>query len=472
MPTLRSVGPIDAGRWRPSDALLARVFTDDAAPALLVDAALNVVHANDACRRYGWEPAEIEGRSAFEWVHPDDIPRAIAAAKAVAAQSGFGTSPFRFRVPDGSYVSLDVASVMLDDVDRGVGGDVPSTMIALSLRPNPFDRARTQAFKDMVAGAAPEESLAGLTDWFSPSRPYSLIVFDGVGDRTVVGGLPPELAGVFDGRQDHTPDAPWTIALEELTTVTVPSLDGLPESVRRAAAARGLCTGAFVGTPDPGRSQGALLVAWSDDPEITGLLAVNLSDVETLVRLALDRRASHERLDHLAHHDALTGLANRVRFFTLLEQATLGPAPLAVAYLDLDGFKGANDRHGHAAGDEVLVELGRRFAREVRAGDVVARLGGDEFGVMLADPQDEAAAVAVVERLLAAARTPVALSTGTQVALAASAGLVVVDDPRGSSPDALVHRADTALYEAKRTDKGTLVVAGTEDTGRRHDDAP
>ena len=58
------------------------------------------------------------------------------------------------------------------------------------------------------------------------------------------------------------------------------------------------------------------------------------------------------------------------------------------------------------------------------------------------------------------------------VALAASAGLVVVDDPRGSSPDALVHRADTALYEAKRTDKGTLVVAGTEDTGRRHDDAP
>ena len=360
-----------------------------------------------------------------------------------------------------------MASVVLNGDDGG-----EPSYIALSLRPNPFDRARTQAFKDMVAGAPPGRSLAGLTAWFSPSRPSSLIVIDGAGERSVIGDLPPELAGVFGGRQDHTHDAPWTVALEELTTVTVGSLEGLPEPVRRAAAARGLCTGAFTGTPDPGRPQGALLVAWSDDPEITGLLAVNLSDVETLVRLALDRRASHERLHHLAHHDALTGLANRARFFTLLEAAVTGGAPVAVAYLDLDGFKAINDDHGHAAGDHLLVELAGRFSREMRSDDVVARLGGDELAVLIHRPSDKRAAGVVVERLLAVARAPVLLPDGAEVALAASAGLTIAPDPSHASPDELVHRADSELYEAKRTAKGTLVVAGGDGAalGRRHDD--
>jgi diguanylate cyclase (GGDEF)-like protein len=225
-------------------------------------------------------------------------------------------------------------------------------------------------------------------------------------------------------------------------------------------------------TPDPGRPQPALLTAWSDEPAVMGLLEVNLGDIESLVRLALDRRASHERLEHLAHHDPLTGLANRASFFNQLATAVQGTAPLGVAYLDLDGFKGANDRHGHAAGDEVLVELGRRFSREIRASDAVARLGGDEFGVMLSDPQSEAAASAVVERLLAAARRPIALATGAEVTLGASAGLVVVDDPRGSTPDALIHQADTALYRAKRNAKGTLELARPGDDAKRRRDDP
>jgi len=447
------------------DALLARAVTDDPALAVILDADFNVVYVNAAVQQYGWASDEILGRNALDWIHPDDMPRAVAAARAVPAQAGFGTSPFRFRVKDGGYTVLDVASVIIADDDG-------PHHYAFSLRPNPFDRARTAAFRSMVAGDPPEVSLGGLGAAFSPSRPAALIAFDGGATRTVVGELPSELGGIFDGRQDHTAGAPWTVALEELTTVSVTDTDGLPEAVQRAADDLGVRSAVFMGTPDPGRPQGALLAAWSADPDLTALLAVNLGDIESLVRLALDRRATSERLDHLAHHDALTGLANRVRFFTMLDAATAADSPVAVAYLDLDGFKEVNDRHGHAAGDELLLELARRFGREMRAGDVVARLGGDEFAVLISQPPDEAAAVAVLRRLLHAARQPVDLSHGERVAVAASAGLVVVDDPRGTSPDTLVHRADTALYAAKRSAKGTLVVASDDAAPERRDDHP
>ena len=451
---------------RPDDALLARVVTEDPAPAAILDEDFRVVYANEAFRRYGWDPEEIIGEHAFDWLHPDDLRRAASTVGVLHTQWSDGTAPYRLRRQDGVYETLDVASVRIRD-DQGRG------YVAFSLRPNPFDRARTEAFSAMVAGAGPEESLAGLGGRFSPSRPGALIAFDSLGQRTVLGVLRPELGGIIDGRQDGSFGAPWTLAMRTLRPVTLTSLDGLPEPVRRVAAEQGLRVASFRGSPDPGRDQPALLAAWAEDPAMADLLAVNLGDIETLVRLALDRRASHERLDHLAHHDPLTGLANRVRFFTLLEQASLGGSPVAVAYLDLDGFKAVNDEHGHAAGDHLLVELTDRFSREMRSGDVVARLGGDEFAVLIHRPPDAATAAAVVERLLAAARAPVLLPDGAEVALAASAGLTVAPDPTDVTPDELVHRADTALYRAKRSAKGTLVLAAGPDeagAGRRRRD--
>jgi len=447
----------------PDDALLARVVIDDPAPHALLDDEFRVVYANEAFRRYGWDPDALIGGHAFDWLHPDDLRRAASTIGLLHTQIGDGTAPYRLRRRDGVYETLDVASVRVQDDDG-------REFVAFSLRPNPFDRARTLAFSAMVAGAGPDESLAGLGERFSPSRPGALIAFDSNGQRTVLGVLPPELGGVIDGRQDRTLGAPWTAAMSALGPVTITSTEGLPEPVRKAAADRGLAVAAFRGSPDPGRDQPALLAAWAADPAMADLLAVNLGDIETLVRLALDRRAGSERLEHLAHHDALTGLANRARFFTLLEAAIGDGAPVAVAYLDLDGFKAVNDVHGHAAGDHLLVELADRFAREMRAGDVVARLGGDEFAVLIHRPPEADVASAVVERLLAAARIPVALPDGAEVVLAASAGLTLVAEPVGADPDAIVHEADTALYAAKRSAKGTLVVAGSAHPARRRDD--
>lgn len=464
MTVLDPVGETAADREGPDDELLARVVRDDPAPAAILDEDFRVVYANEAFRRYGWDPEAIIGEHAFDWLHPDDLRRAASTVGVLHTQWSDGTAPYRLRRHDGVYETLDVASVRIRD-DHG------RHYVAFSLRPNPFDRARTEAFSAMVAGAGPEESLAGLGERFSPSRPGALITFDSAGERTVLGVLPPELGGVLEGRQDRTLGAPWTAAMTALRPVTLTSLDSLPETVRRVAAERGLRVAAFRGSPDPGRDQPALLAAWAEDPAMADLLAVNLGDIETLVRLALDRRASSERLEHLAHHDTLTGLANRGRFFTLLEAAVDDGVPVAVAYLDLDGFKGVNDVHGHAAGDHLLVELSGRFAREMRAGDVVARLGGDEFAVLIHRPPDAAAAAAVVERLLGAARSAVALPDGAVVSLAASAGLTLADGPNGADPDAIVHEADTALYEAKRSGKGTLVLAGAGHPARRRDDA-
>lgn len=119
------------------------------------------------------------------------------------------------------------------------------------------------------------------------------------------------------------------------------------------------------------------------------------------VDLALLRTVERQRLQHLAAHDALTGLANRATFRELLAGALdSGEAHLAIAYFDLDRFKPVNDGHGHGIGDDVLVEVATRMRSQLRRGDVLARMGGDEFTVLMRDVPDAVVAGEVVDRLM------------------------------------------------------------------------
>jgi diguanylate cyclase (GGDEF)-like protein len=440
------------------DALLAQVVTADRSPTVIVDETLSIVYANEGTRILGWDPAEMIGRLALDFLHPDEVGPAMVAVSLLSGGQLIGSGVYRFRRKDGTFASLDLTSIILEGTDG-------ATLYAISGRTNPFDDARTEAYSAIASGAPPEESLAGAAAYLSPTRPGASMAFDTTRHRFVAGPFPPSLAGVFDGRQDRSPGTPWNQALDELCVVKVTDTAALPVKVRSAADTAGFCTAAFLGTADPGRRQPALLATWTTDPALADILGLYLEDLEPVVRIALDRRATHEQLEHLAHHDMLTGLPNRARFFALLTAAMAPPLPVAVAYLDLDGFKAINDGYGHAAGDEVLVELGRRFGREMRAGDVVARLGGDEFAVVLTDQADEATAVAIVERLLAAAAQPVDVGGGA-VTLAASAGLAILSDATTSTPDALVRQADAALYRAKRTGPGSLAIAPHEPRGR------
>ena len=155
-------------------------------------------------------------------------------------------------------------------------------------------------------------------------------------------------------------------------------------------------------------------------------------------------------LTHRALHDALTGLPNRELFFDRLEQALARArrrtVPLAVLFVDLDGFKQVNDLHGHEAGDKVLVEAGRRLRTLVRTSDTVARYGGDEFTILAEDVGDADAARHLGERVADELSRP--YPGGLE--LAASVGVAVTANPAATTPDGLIRRADHAMYRSKR----------------------
>jgi diguanylate cyclase (GGDEF)-like protein/PAS domain S-box-containing protein len=169
----------------------------------------------------------------------------------------------------------------------------------------------------------------------------------------------------------------------------------------------------------------------------------------------------HQRhLEHIAQYDALTSLPNRVLLADRLKQAMAQTQRreqlLAVAYLDLDGFKAINDRHGHDAGDQLLIALATRMKQALRESDTLARLGGDEFVAVLIDLENESASVPMLNRLLDAASLPVHVG---DLILQVSASIGVAFYPfEEVDADQLLRQADQAMYQAKLAGKNRYHV--------------
>jgi diguanylate cyclase (GGDEF)-like protein len=180
-----------------------------------------------------------------------------------------------------------------------------------------------------------------------------------------------------------------------------------------------------------------------------GLLYLSLLPIAALAAGGLRRHA--EKHEHLAHHDALTGLPNRMLFTRRLEDTLAGPQPVGVIVADVDRFKDVNDRFGHGGGDEVLRRVGERLDDCVRSTDTVARLGGDEFGVLLAGADAEEARQ-VARRIVEAIEPPLDVD-GAHVQVTASLG-VACSSEHGRNYDALLRSADFAMYEAKESGGG------------------
>lgn len=167
------------------------------------------------------------------------------------------------------------------------------------------------------------------------------------------------------------------------------------------------------------------------------------------------RQAHAERIEYLAYHDGLTGLANRSLFSKLLSQS-LAEAErhgqhVALLYLDLDRFKPINDTLGHECGDQLLQEIARRLRDCVRASDTVARMGGDEFVTLLPQAPTEAEISVVAEKILDATARPVLLQ-GREVRVTSSIGIAI--SPRdGRDEQTLKKNADAAMYQAKSMGK-------------------
>ena len=175
------------------------------------------------------------------------------------------------------------------------------------------------------------------------------------------------------------------------------------------------------------------------------------------------------RVRHQAHHDALTGLPNRVQLLehaaTLLSDPSLRGEPLSVLLVDLDRFKDVNDVLGHASGDVLLSRVGPLMAGAVRDNDILCRLGGDEFAAVL--PRcDEATAVAVAKRLLELISVTMDID-GVLLNVEASVGIAVTQQFGDGDIDTLLQHADIAMYTAKRARCGYQVYEADQDTATR-----
>lgn len=168
-----------------------------------------------------------------------------------------------------------------------------------------------------------------------------------------------------------------------------------------------------------------------------------------------ERKHLEARLSHDAQHDALTGMANRVRFRERLDKTLASgrssDALSAVLYIDLDGFKAINDSHGHAAGDVLLQQVARRLEGCVRNEDTVARFGGDEFGILLTSLGNKQDCETVARKVLAAVEQPFDLN-GFEVRISASVGAALFP-LHGHDGHDLVAHADKAMYAAKHAGK-------------------
>ena len=177
-----------------------------------------------------------------------------------------------------------------------------------------------------------------------------------------------------------------------------------------------------------------------------------------------DRLQVQETIRNLAFHDSLTGLPNRTIFLDRLDLALAHAQRyhenLAVLFLDLDDFKPVNDKLGHAVGDSLLREIGKRLTSSLREGDTVARFGGDEFVVMLPQVGERRNAFDTAHKIRSSIEKPFELG-GHSLHISVSIGLALFPE-HGADEDTLLDNADKALYQAKNNGKNQIHLFGSK----------
>ncbi|MEY4754091.1 MAG: hypothetical protein RJA44_1766, partial [Pseudomonadota bacterium] len=211
------------------------------------------------------------------------------------------------------------------------------------------------------------------------------------------------------------------------------------------------------------RRDGELIAQWLSVGTVYDADGVVLAYVAALVDISHSKQSQLE-LERLALHDALTGLPNRARFNSVLEQSLARSqrhgGQLALMMLDLDGFKQVNDSLGHPVGDRLLCAVARRLQQRLRQTDLIARLGGDEFVVLLEGapqhgPRQARDIAAVAEALVGSMIEPFDLATTQLVRVGVSIG-ISLHPQDGQSAEQLLQHADAALYQAKSAGRGTF----------------
>lgn len=381
----------------------------------------------------GIPEGEVVDDSRESWLsrlHPEDADRIRnVVSKQNDGEDGFDTLLYRERHRDGHYVWIlsrgkPIAWDEDGNVTRTVGTDTDITHLKEIETQLAAEKERWRVTLESIADATICVDTAGYINFMNAAAVRWLgIEYEQAEGRQLRDVLVLEAS---------TPDAAASLVETCLTTGRAARIEEDAVLTAQGGMRRDIrCSASAIRLSD-GTTLGAVIV---------------LQDVTR-------SRSLQRQLEYAASHDGLTGLRNRVAFHAELALASREACPGCLLFIDLDYFKPINDTYGHAAGDDVLRQIARLIQNEVRRGDVCARLGGDEFGVLLygCGANDAAAIAAKICRAIA---TAVPTGLPSHVRLGASIGLTVIET--GMSPDAILKRADSACYDAKRGGRGKVV---------------
>ncbi|MFN8040064.1 MAG: diguanylate cyclase [Acidimicrobiales bacterium] len=388
--------------------------------------------ANDTITvQLGYPLDDWVGHNVLDFVHPDDVERALLSTATLTTGMTLaeGVTRFSIRHADGTYGPVEVAASSAE-TDEG-----PLVVIwGRSLR---TDVTIEELIHRLVSEPVVDvlRRVCDFVLWSSWGTQVGISWATAGRRHVVTTGMPESLAsGAADG-------SPWDRArlTGEPHRGTIAELD--PE--RRVAAERLGLEEVLVDPLEWGAAEPALITIWTvgggRTPEHH---AYGLHQMRAVAELVLRWSEQADELEAAARLDALTGLANRRTFYGVIDG---GPGPGAVLYCDVDDFKAVNDTLGHTVGDVVLQEVADRLRRATRRGDLVARVGGDEF-VIVCPGLDDADATALAARLRSALDEPIAID-GHPVPVGLSVGVAVAAD---GIDEATVEQADAELYRDKR----------------------
>ena len=390
---------------------------------LVLDASGTIMYVSQVAEvMLGHRPDEKIGTRAWELVHPDDVDLALDELGAVIEGRLKGRQPARLRVlhANGSWVPVEVTAANLME-DPVLGG------IVVNVR-DMRERARMEATL-REAEVRFQEAFVHAPIGMGLASPDGRFVRVNPAFCSMLGYTEDELLALSFADITHPDDLAENLAMYERMIAGLERQYSIEKRFRHKL-------GRWVWT------RVSVSIVTDED----GAPLYSIGQIQDIT----ERKRLEERLAYEARHDALTGLPLRKPFLEALERAISTSTRLdrgvAVLFIDLDHFKRVNDALGHAAGDDLLVEVARRLESRVRSIDLASRFGGDEFVVVCPEVRDARDAVAVAERLQERLSEPF-LVRGVEVTVGASIGIAITDTPADAAT--LLRQADTAAYRAK-----------------------
>jgi diguanylate cyclase (GGDEF)-like protein/PAS domain S-box-containing protein len=442
--------------------------------ATIMDLLLDAVCVVDAEGRYlfvsagyerifGYRPDEVVGTRMIDKVHPDDRERTLRAAQNIMAGHAQPHFQNRYVHKDGHVIDVQWSARWSEEegVRIAVGHDITELKRAESMQ------GALLAISEAAHADVDLSTLFGhihrVVDGLLPATNF-FVALRNPADGSV------EFPYFID---EHDPaPAPMSLTAPTLTNAVIRSgrallitPDNTPDLPADLQQVIGHASVDWLGVPLSVATGviGALVVqSYTGNVRYSSADMQLLEYVSTQVASAVERNRDRSMLAHMVGHDSLTDLPNRYLFDEKLAAAMLsaadGQLSLGLLYMDLDGFKQVNDRHGHASGDLMLQQAAHRIRRCVRQSDTVARLGGDEFVALLYGVTDVDQATAVAEKIRRSLELPFELD-GTIVQITASIGIAHYPDD-GQDKQSLLHHADNAMYAAKRQGGNRLACSG------------